>query len=159
MSCNSVEANKKSNFSETFAFIEVNCITETINSTYTDDFDSIQINIYKSATECIDKPTSFMLSFSQLSRSFPNCFKFSEAVTVFKKGDSNDVQNYRPISIFSALFKIFETATSKGLNEFNSHSNNKNYVGNLNTVFLKIFYLIDYEILFYKLNHYYVRIT
>ena len=39
---------------------------------------------------------------------FPNSLKIAEVVPVFKKGDSNLLTNYRPISILSQLSKIFQ---------------------------------------------------
>ena len=40
--------------------------------------------------------------------SFPDALKAAEVVPVFKKGDSNQATNYRPISLLSQFSKILE---------------------------------------------------
>ena len=49
---------------------------------------------------------------------FPDCLKIAEVVPVFKKGDSNLLTNYRPISILSQTSKIFEKLISKRINDY-----------------------------------------
>jgi hypothetical protein len=40
--------------------------------------------------------------------SFPDCLKKSLIIPTFKKGDANDKNNYRPVSLLSIFSKIFE---------------------------------------------------
>lgn len=49
---------------------------------------------------------------------FPSCFKIANVIPVFKKGDSSDVSNYRPISLLSVLGKVMERCIYKHLNNF-----------------------------------------
>ena len=49
---------------------------------------------------------------------FPNSLKIAEVVPVFKKGDSNLLTNYCPISILSQLSKIFEKLLFTGINNY-----------------------------------------
>ena len=39
---------------------------------------------------------------------FPHCFKHATVIAIFKKGDSSDMSNYRPIAILPFISKIFE---------------------------------------------------
>lgn len=39
---------------------------------------------------------------------FPSCWKLSYIYPIFKSGDRNDIQNYRPISKVNVLSKLFE---------------------------------------------------
>ena len=46
---------------------------------------------------------------------FPNQINLAEATPVFKKEDELSKENYRPISVVSHAFKIFERIVFKGL--------------------------------------------
>ena len=49
---------------------------------------------------------------------FPNCVKFANITTVFKKSARTSKNNYRPVSIFPDILKIFERLLSTQLLEF-----------------------------------------
>ena len=49
---------------------------------------------------------------------FPDALKIAEVVPVFKKGDSNLLTSYRPISILSQTSKIFEKLISNRINNY-----------------------------------------
>ena len=49
---------------------------------------------------------------------FPDALKIAEVVSVFEKGDSNLLTNYRPISILSQTSKIFEKLISNRINDY-----------------------------------------
>ena len=61
-----------------------------------------RFNIYYLNTIC----DIINLSFS--TGIFPNCFKHAIVVPIFKKGDTSDVSNYRPIALLPFLSKIIE---------------------------------------------------
>ena len=54
---------------------------------------------------------------------FPNQLKVAKVITVYKSGPSNDLQNYRPISLFSSLSKTFEKIILRRLVSFLERNN------------------------------------
>lgn len=52
---------------------------------------------------------------SLLSGIFPDKLKLAEVTPVFKKGSTQDKDNYRPISVLSVFSKIFEKVMYKRL--------------------------------------------
>ena len=49
---------------------------------------------------------------------FPECFKISKVIPLYKKRDKTDPHNYRPISLLSSLSKIFEKILHKRMMKF-----------------------------------------
>ena len=49
---------------------------------------------------------------------FPNRLKIAKVVPVFKKGDKDLLNNYRPISMLPSISKIFETVIYNQLYEY-----------------------------------------
>ena len=49
---------------------------------------------------------------------FPDDLKIAKFIPLFKKGDTLDINNYRPISLLSCFSKIFEKAIFTRLSNF-----------------------------------------
>ena len=49
---------------------------------------------------------------------FPDCLKIAKVVPIFKKGDKNEINNYRPISLLSTFSKILEKLICKRMRKF-----------------------------------------
>ena len=58
--------------------------------------------------DLIVKPFTFLLNWSVEVGIFPDCLKISKVVPIHKKGNKDDVSNYRPISLLSVFEKYLK---------------------------------------------------
>jgi hypothetical protein len=72
-------------------------------------YDGISINIIKHCTHLLSKPLTFIFNCSLISGIYPERCKLALIRPIFKKGKSDELNNYRPISLLMAISKIFET--------------------------------------------------
>ena len=71
----------------------------------------------------LSKPLTFLINHSLRLGSFPSALKLARVKPLFKKGDPNNPNNYRPISLLSAISKIFEKVMLNQLiTYFDSHA-------------------------------------
>ena len=71
-------------------------------------YDDISSFILKTAIQVLALLLSIMISHCIALGTFANQLKLAEVIPIYKSGPSVDTQNYRPISLFSSLSKIFE---------------------------------------------------
>lgn len=72
--------------------------------------DEIPVYLLKKAGSAIIEPLTFLINLSFSSGEFPNNLKTGKVVPIFKKGDPQLVDNYRPVCVSSSFSKIFEYA-------------------------------------------------
>ena len=72
----------------------------------------------------VAEPPCFMINSFLVIGGFPNHLEQAFVVLIYKKGDIEEPNKYRPISIISVLSKIFETVLKDQIVEFL----NKNYL-------------------------------
>jgi hypothetical protein len=85
----------------------VTTIKSFISKTST-DIDGISTKLLKSIAVEISQPLAHIFNISINTGTFPNKFKVSRTVPIFKSGNSELCDNYRPISLLSSLSKILE---------------------------------------------------
>ena len=61
---------------------------------------------------------SFIFNLSYVHGQYIECFKVAKVVPIFKKGDTKNVTNYRPISLLLCFSKILERITHSRLYNF-----------------------------------------
>jgi len=96
---------------------------ESLNNKKTSDLNGISSNLLKKIAPNIVVPLHhiFMLSFK--TGVVPSQLNIAKVVPIFKSGDRNVSDNYRPISLLNSFSKILEKIVSKRLTTFfNSHN-------------------------------------
>jgi len=93
-------------------------------------FDEIPEVLVKQCAHIIAKPLTHIFNLSINSGIFPDSMKKAKISPVFKKGDRQSVQNYRPIAVLSVFSKILEKIMYNRLysflNKFNILSDKQN---------------------------------
>ena len=72
------------------------------------DIDGITNVLLKSIETEILKLITLIINQSLETGMFPDAFKTSKVTQLYKKGDKTNLNNYRPISILSTIYKVFE---------------------------------------------------
>ena len=70
----------------------------------------MQARFIKDAASEIKVPITYIINLSILSNTVPNEFKYARIKPVFKKGNRNLPENYRPVSILTVVSKVLEKA-------------------------------------------------
>ena len=86
----------------------------------------------------IAEPLTFLINAFLEEGIFPNHLKQAYVIPIFKKGDCEEPNNYRPISITPALSKTFEKVLRDQITQFL----NRNKLLHLDSVSVKVFLLL-----------------
>jgi hypothetical protein len=79
------------------------------------DIDGISMNLVKFISTSISVPLAHIYSLSLRNGIFPEFLKISRVVPIFKGGDPELCDNYRPISLVKTFAKLLEKIVSKKL--------------------------------------------
>jgi hypothetical protein len=80
-------------------------------------YDEVPIKLLKISAPFICSPLCFIINKSLFTGVFPTRLKYSVITPVHKKGDRNNVSNFRPISILPSFSKLFEQVIYKRLTD------------------------------------------
>ena len=101
----------------------VNTELSTLNPNKSYGIDGIKARFLKDASSEIKGPITHIINLSIDTNKVPTEFKYARVKPLFKKGNRNLVENYRPVSILSVVSKILEKAIyvqfEKYLNDHN----------------------------------------
>lgn len=102
---------------------EVNCtelksIVSKLNNTYSSGSDEISVNLMKHVVDVMVDPLCHIINNSLRFGVFPESLKLALVIPVYKKGDLDNFENFRPISLLPAFSKVFETVMSCRLVQF-----------------------------------------
>ena len=68
----------------------------------------IPMKLWRIIAQYIIKPTEFLVNQMLSSATFPDIFKHAILTPIYKKGNCNEAQNFRPIATLHNLSKVFE---------------------------------------------------
>ena len=80
--------------------------------------DGISIKLLKDASNIVAGPLVNIFNVSLQRAIFPNDWKLAKVTPIFKEGNKADCGNYRPISVISAVAKLFEKLVYRQLSSF-----------------------------------------
>ena len=70
--------------------------------------DGISIRLLKYLSPALLKPLTLIINQSLITGLFPEKLKIAKVQPLFKKGDEEQIENYRPISLLTSISKVFE---------------------------------------------------
>lgn len=79
--------------------------------------DAIPNIFLKSTAAYIAKPLKIIFNKSLISGVFPNEFKMANVTPIFKKGEKQQISNYRPISMLNTISLVFEKLVAKRISD------------------------------------------
>jgi hypothetical protein len=72
-------------------------------------FDQINSKVLKAGGEVLARPLCYIINTSITSGKFPGRWKEAKLIPIHKKGDTQDVKNYRPVANLCVISKVLET--------------------------------------------------
>ncbi|GBN76439.1 hypothetical protein AVEN_170548-1 [Araneus ventricosus] len=100
---------------ENVTYDDVVLAISELKSSLTVGVDNIPSFIIKGCSEFLIYPLLVLFNLSLRTKVFPEVWKQTKIIPVFKKGDAQNCKNYRPIAILSPFPKIFESIIHKKL--------------------------------------------
>ena len=97
---------------------EIEKIIQAINPKKAQGYDCIPPKILKLGAPVISHDMCHLINESIDSSDFPDSLKLAEVSSQFKKGDSLNKVNYRPVSLLVAMSKIYGRVMAKQLSSY-----------------------------------------
>ena len=74
--------------------------------------------VLKAVRDNIAPSLTDLFNASIKAKIFPDDFKIARVTPIFKNGETNNLGNYRPISILDSIASVFEKLLHKQLHDF-----------------------------------------
>jgi len=87
---------------------EIEKIINSLKIKESSGYDEVSTKILKISAPFISSPLSYICNKSMLSGTFPTRLKYAIVKPLLKKGDKENIANYRPISLLTSFSKVFE---------------------------------------------------
>lgn len=89
-------------------YVEVRDAINNLKNKTSKDIYDMNIMLIKSLKDILIIPITKLINLSIKEGIYPSCLKISKVIPVFKKGEINDMDNYRPITLIPVVSKIYE---------------------------------------------------
>ena len=96
----------------------VSKLIDNINSKNSSGVDELSTILIKLVKSNLLKPLTTIINQSLHTDIFPDKLKIAKVIPLFKKGDPTLIENYRPISLLTAISKIFERVIFNQVNAY-----------------------------------------
>ncbi len=93
-----------------------------LNTTYSKDICNLDTVFFKKNGSALVKPLTHLINLSIRTGQFPDSWKKALVKPIFKSVNSDDMVNYRPISLLPVFSKVLEKVVSE---QFLHHLENK----------------------------------
>ena len=80
----------------------------SLSKTKSPGADRIPVEILKDVVHLVSKPLTLIYNASLEKGIFPQIWKLARVAPIYKTGSKTDLNNYRPISVLSAVSRILE---------------------------------------------------
>jgi hypothetical protein len=87
---------------------EMERIIRSLRLKHSQGYDEISIKILKVSAPFITSSLNYICNKSITSGIFHTCLKYSTVKPLYKKGDKENMINYKPISLLTSFSKVFE---------------------------------------------------
>ena len=124
--------NESDNFS--FTNVDEHTVINIINSLPTKNsigYDTISTKLLKEIALRISKPLTILTNEVLTTGIFPDNLKLAKIVPILKKGDSLNINNYRPIYLLPSISKVIDKIIA---NQLSSYFENMKLFSTVNTV-------------------------
>ena len=108
VSCTTSELVNNTMYCEPVTPHEILSVINNLKNTSSSGPDDVLVRVIKSVGESIANPLSSLINLSFLSGEFPDVLKIGKVTAIFKNGDVENCDNYRPICVLSCFSKILE---------------------------------------------------
>merc|ERR1712240_460962 len=103
--------------------VEILKIIKSLKNTNSTGYDDFTTKFVKLSASLIAPALVKIFNLAISTGIYPDSLKIAKVIPVFKKGDQTSVNNYRPISILSPIYKIFEKILYSRLIKYIDKSN------------------------------------
>lgn len=98
--------------------LELLHVVKSLKNSYSCGSDNFSTNLLKKCVDFIKRPLLNLINLSFSKGVFPESLKIGKIRPIFKTGEKNRRENYRPITLLSSFSKIFEKCAVNRLTSF-----------------------------------------